>query len=89
MNDTLYTKATCSCNTCKILEYLIEGRDFDYTISQIAEELELSRTAVRNSLKKLMKEKKAYSPREKYYKVTPKHPCIEVFDFIIKKRLLQ
>jgi DNA-binding transcriptional ArsR family regulator len=41
-------------NTIKVLDFLLMGKDFDFTLSQIASGTQLSRTAVRNAVEELI-----------------------------------
>jgi hypothetical protein len=46
MNETLFTKALGNTPKIKVLEFLIEGRELDYAISDIAEGSNISRTTL-------------------------------------------
>ena len=46
MNVTLFTKALGNTPKIKVLEFLIEGRELDYAISDIAEGSNISRTTL-------------------------------------------
>lgn len=60
-------------NTLKVLDFLLMGKDFDFTISHIHNGVDISRTAVRNALKQLLDRDIAIVSREdeksKYYKI--------------------
>ena len=44
--DTLFTKAIGNTPKIKVLEFLIEGRELDYSVSDIAEGAEIGRTTL-------------------------------------------
>lgn len=46
MKQTLFTKALGQTPKLKVLEFLIEGRELDYSISDIAEGAGISRTTL-------------------------------------------
>ena len=44
--ETIFTKAVGNTPKIKVLEFLIEGRELDYSISDIAEGAEIGRTTL-------------------------------------------
>jgi len=46
MEETIFTKAIGNTPKIKVLEFLIEGRELDYSISDIAEGAEIGRTTL-------------------------------------------
>jgi len=44
--DTIFTKAIGNTPKIKVLEFLIEGRELDYSITDIAEGAEIGRTTL-------------------------------------------
>ncbi|MBW2984299.1 hypothetical protein KY361_04245, partial [Candidatus Woesearchaeota archaeon] len=44
--ETIFTKAIGDTPKIKVLEFLIEGRELDYSISDIAEGAEIGRTTL-------------------------------------------
>ena len=53
----------CPSNTLRVLASFYTGQEFQYTLSEIAEDTQLSRTAVRNALSILLKENKVVKRR--------------------------
>lgn len=64
-------------NTIKVLDFLIMGKDFDFTITHIGNGTGLSRTAVRNSLLKLtdinIVEKSRSDDKSDYFRINKKN----------------
>ena len=46
MEETIFTRALGNSPKLKVLEFLIEGKDFDYSISDIAEGSGIGRTTL-------------------------------------------
>jgi len=55
--ETLFRKALGDTPKIKVLEFLIEGRELDYSISDIAEGAEIGRTTLFRILNYLIKTK--------------------------------
>ena len=96
--ETLFRKALGDTPNLRVLEFLIEGREFDYSISDIAEGAEIGRTTLFRIFDELIKNKIIISTRQignaKLYKLNRENPfvkkMIEVFDEIImpKKKIV-
>ncbi len=96
--ETLFKKALGDTPQIRVLEFLIEGREFDYSISDIAEGAEIGRTTLFRIFDELIKNKIILSTRiignAKLYKLNQENifvkKMIEVFDEIImpKKKIV-
>jgi len=96
--ETLFRKALGDTPQIRVLEFLIEGREFDYSISDIAEGAEIGRTTLFRIFDELIKNKIILSTRiignAKLYKLNQENlfvkKMIEVFDEIImpKKKIV-
>jgi len=95
--ETLFRKALGDTPKIRVLEFLIEGRELDYSISDIAEGAEIGRTTLFRIFDELIKNKIITPTRiignAKLYKLNKENPfvkkMIEVFDEIImpKKKI--
>lgn len=89
--ETLFRKALGDTPKIRVLEFLIEGRELDYSISDIAEGAEIGRTTLFRIFEDLLKNKIIISTRQignaKLYKLNEKNPLvkkmIELFDEVI------
>jgi DNA-binding transcriptional ArsR family regulator len=96
--ETLFRKALGDTPKIRVLEFLIEGRELDYSISDIAEGSEIGRTTLFRIFDDLIKAKIIIPTREignaKLYRLNLENPLVrklvEVFDEIImpKKKLI-
>jgi len=96
--ETLFRKAFGDTPKIRVLEFLIEGRELDYSISDIAEGAEIGRTTLFRIWGDLIKAKVIKPTRQignaKLYKLNLENPfvkkIVEVFDEIImpKKRVI-
>lgn len=96
--ETLFRKALGDTPKIRVLEFLIEGRELDYSISDIAEGAEIGRTTLFRIFDELIKNKIIISTRQignaKLYKLNQENSfvkkMIEVFDEIImpKKKIV-
>ena len=96
--ETLFKKTLGDSPKTRVLEFLIEGRELDYSISDIAEGAEISRTTLFRIWDDLIKADILKPTRQignaKLYKLNQENPfvkkMIEVFDEIIipKKRII-
>ncbi len=92
--ETLFRKALGDTPKIRVLEFLIEGRELDYSISDIAEGAEIGRTTLFRSFEDLIKNKIIVPTRQignaKLYKLNLKNPfvkkLVEIFDEIIMTR---
>ena len=96
--ETLFRKTLGDSPKTRVLEFLIEGRELDYSISDIAEGAEISRTTLFRIWNDLIKTEVIRPTRQignaKLYKLNQTNPfvkkMIEVFDEIIipKKQVI-
>jgi DNA-binding transcriptional ArsR family regulator len=96
--ETLFRKALGDTPKIRVLEFLIEGRELDYSISDIAEGSEIGRTTLFRIFDDLLKAKIIVLTREignaKLYKLNLENTfvkkIVEVFDEIIipKKKVV-
>mgnify|MGYP001572633901 FL=1 len=96
--ETLFRKALGDSPKIRVLEFLIEGRELDYSISDIAEGAEIGRTTLFRIFGDLEKSKVIISTRQignaKLYKLNTQNllvqKLIEIFDEIIipKQKLI-
>ncbi|GBE19734.1 hypothetical protein BMS3Abin17_00461 [archaeon BMS3Abin17] len=96
--ETLFRKALGDTPKIRVLEFLIEGRELDYSISDIAEGAEIGRTTLFRIWDDLIKSKIIVPTRiignAKLYKLNINNPLIkkfiELFDEIImpKKKVV-
>jgi len=96
--ETLFRKVFGDTPKIRVLEFLIEGRELDYSISDIAEGAEIGRTTLFRIWDDLIKAKVIKPTRQignaKLYKLNLENPfvekIVEVFDEIImpKKRVI-
>lgn len=90
-NETLFRKALGDTPKIRVLEFLIEGRELDYSISDIAEGAEIGRTTLFRIFDDLVKNKIIVNTRiignAKLYKLNIENnfvkKLIEIFDEII------
>ena len=95
--ETLFRNAFGDTPKIRVLEFLIEGRELDYSISDIAEGAEIGRTTLFRIFGDLIKNKIVVPTREignaKLFKLNANNvfvkKLIEIFDEIIisKKRV--
>lgn len=95
---TLFRKAFGDTPKIRVLEFLIEGRELDYSISDIADGAEIGRTTLFRIWNDLEKAKIIKSTRQignaKLFKLNMENPfvkkLIEIFDEIIipKQRII-
>jgi hypothetical protein len=89
--DTLFRKAFGDTPKIKVLEFFIEGRELDYSISDIAEGAEIGRTTLFRIWEDLVKNKIIVPTRQvgnaKLYRLNIQNPfvrkLVEIFDEII------
>ena len=89
--ETLFRKALGDTPKIRVLEFLIEGRELDYSISDIAEGAEIGRTTLFRIWEDLIKNKIIVSTRQignaKLYKLNLENlfvkKLVEIFDEII------
>ena len=96
--ETLFRKALGDSPKIKVLEFFIEGRELDYSISDIAEGAEIGRTTLFRIWEDLTSTKVIISTRQignaRLYKLNQENPLvrkmIELFDEVIlnKKKLI-
>ncbi len=96
--ETLFRKALGNTPKIRVLEFFIEGRELDYSITNIAEGAEIGRTTLFRIFEDLIKNKIIIPTRiignAKLYKLNQENPfikkMIEIFDEIImpKKKIL-
>ena len=96
--ETLFRKALGDTPKIRVLEFLIEGRELDYSISDIAEGAEIGRTTLFRIWEDLVKTKMIIPTRQignaKLYKLNLDNifakKLTEVFDAIIlqKKKIV-
>ncbi len=96
--ETLFRRALGDTPKIRVLEFLIEGRELDYSISDIAEGAEIGRTTLFRIWEDLIKTKIIIPTRQignaKLYKLNKSNSfvrkLIEIFDEIIipKKRVV-
>ena len=95
--ETLFRKAFGDNPKIRVLEFLIEGRELDYSISDIAEGAEIGRTTLFRIWDDLIKTRIIIPTREignaKLYRLNLENPfvkkLIELFDeIIIPKRVI-
>ena len=95
MEETIFTKAVGNTAKIKVLEFLIEGRELDYSLSDIAEGSGIGRTTlfrICGDFEKLNFVKQTRNiGNAKLYKLNIKNPrvkvLIELFDKIINTNL--
>jgi len=96
--ETLFRRALGETPKIRVLEFLIEGRELDYSISDIADGAEIGRTTLFRIFDDLIKNKIIIPTRQignaKLYKLNIKNvfvkKMIELFDEIIipRKKLI-
>lgn len=76
-------------NTIKVLDFFLMGKDFDFTLSQIAIGTDLSRTAVRNAISELLDKKMIVVSREDvkstYYRINKEDKKFELLTKLYKE----
>ena len=95
--ETLFRKSFGDTPQIRVLEFLIEGRELDYSITDIAEGAEIGRTTLFRIFNELIKNKIIIPTRQignaKLYKLNQENlivkKMIDVFDEIImpKKKI--
>lgn len=91
MGETIFTKAIGNTPKIKVLEFLIEGRELDYSISNIAEGAGIGRTTLFRVWKDLVKLNIIKPTREignaKLYKLNIENhfvkKMVELFDSLV------
>lgn len=96
--ETLFRRTLGDTPKIRVLEFFIEGREFDYSITDIAEGAEIGRTTLFRIFEDLLKTKIIVPTRQignaKLYRLNIENPfvkkLIEVFDEIImpKKKII-
>jgi hypothetical protein len=89
--ETLFRRALGDTPKIRVLEFLIEGRELDYSISDIANGAEIGRTTLFRVWEDLLKHKIILPTRQignaKLYKLNTSNPFVrkfvEIFDEII------
>jgi len=92
--ETLFKRALGDTPKIRVLEFLIEGREFDYSISEIAEGAEIGRTTFFRIFGDLVKAEIIVPTREignaKLFKLNTKNAfvkkLVEIFDEVIYSR---
>ena len=92
--ETLFRKSLGDTQKIRVLEFLIEGRELDYSITDIAEGAEIGRTTLFRICEDLIQNKIIIPTRQignaKLYKLNIENSfvrkMIEIFDEIILKR---
>lgn len=93
--ETLFRKSLGDTPQIRVLEFLIEGRELDYSISDIAEGAEIGRTTLFRIFDDLIKNRIVVPTRQignaKLFKLNKSNPfvrkMVELFDeIIISKR---
>ena len=92
--ETLFRRALGDTPKIRVLEFLIEGRELDYSISDIAEGAEIGRTTLFRIFEDLLKSEIVVPTREignaKLFKLNMKsifvNKMIEIFDEVIYSR---
>ena len=90
-SETLFRKALGDTPKIRVLEFLIEGRELDYSISNIAEGAEIGRTTLFRIFDDLLKNKMIIHTRiignAKLYKLNVENnfvkKLVEIFDEVI------
>jgi DNA-binding transcriptional ArsR family regulator len=96
--ETLFRKALGDTPKIRVLEFLIEGRELDYSLSDIAEGAEIGRTTLFRIYEDLLKTKVIKPTRQignvKLHKLNLENPFVKrlvaLFDEIVipKKRII-
>ncbi len=89
--ETLFRKALGDTPKIRVLEFLIEGRELDYSISDIAEGANIGRTTLFRIFEDLLETKVIVFTRQignaQLYKLNIKYPLVkklvEIFDEVI------
>jgi len=92
---TLFTRRLGDSPKIKVLEFLIEGRELDYSITDIAEGAGISRSTLFRIWRDLLQQEMIVFTRNvgnaKLYKLNTNNPfvkkLIELFDLLIKQEL--
>ncbi|MEK6890801.1 MAG: hypothetical protein AABX03_01555 [Nanoarchaeota archaeon] len=92
--ETLFRKALGDTPKIRVLEFLIEGRELDYSISDIAEGAEIGRTTLFRIFDDLLESEVIIFTRQignaQLYRLNMKNPfvkkLVEIFDEIILKK---
>ncbi|MBI2499837.1 hypothetical protein HYV88_06345 [Candidatus Woesearchaeota archaeon] len=90
MEESLFLEVVGESPTMKILQYLIEGRHFDYTLTDLAENSGVSWGTLHTIFPKLIKNKIVVKTRDvgraKLYKINIENPIakrlIDLYDSI-------
>ena len=95
MESSIFLDIVGKSTTMKVLQYLIEGRHFDYTLTDIAENAEVSWGTLHTIFPKLVKYEIVIKTREigkaKLYKINSENPTakklIDLYDSIMLRQL--
>jgi len=90
MEESIFLEVVGKSSTMKILQYLIEGRHFDYTLTDLAKNSGVSWGTLHTIFPKLIKNKIVVKTRDvgraKLYKINVENPIakrlIELYDSI-------
>jgi len=94
--ETLFKRALGDTPKIRVLEFFIEGRELDYSITDIAEGAEIGRTTLFRIWEDLIKNKMIIPTRQignaKLYKLNTENPLVKKFieifnEIIISKKL--
>ena len=76
-------------NTVKVLDFLLKGKDFDFTLTHIHNGTGLSRTAVRNAIENLNEidvvEISRKDSKSTYYKINKKSDKYHILETLHRK----
>ena len=92
--ETLFRQALGDTPKIRVLEFLIEGRELDYSISDIAEGAEIGRTTLFRAFDDLLKAGVIVPTRQignaKLFRLNKSNPfvrkMVELFDEVIMKK---
>jgi len=92
--ETLFRQALGDTPKIRVLEFLIEGREIDYSISDIAEGAEIGRTTLFRAFDDLLKAGVIVPTRQignaKLFRLNKSNPfvrkMVELFDEVIMKK---
>ena len=92
--ETLFRQALGDAPKIRVLEFLIEGRELDYSISDIAEGAEIGRTTLFRAFDDLLKAGVIVPTRQignaKLFRLNKSNPfvrkMVELFDEVIMKK---
>ncbi|MFH1592362.1 MAG: winged helix-turn-helix domain-containing protein [Candidatus Woesearchaeota archaeon] len=95
MEKSIFLEVVGDSSTMKVLQYLIEGRDFDYTLTDIAENAGVSWGTLHTIFPRLIKRNIVIKTRDigraKLYKINIENQIakklIDLYDYIILNAL--